>query len=126
MYYKKTKYVMYPAAIAALVNLALNYIFIKAYGYMAAAYTTLFSYILMALFQGIWAKKLCKENSFRNGSVFEDKKLILLACSTTVLCLTAIPLYNFYIFRYCVVASMIVLSVVIYIKYKTDRKNDIT
>ena len=57
VYYKKTKYVMYPAIIAAVANLVLNYIFIGTFGYMAAAYTTLVSYILMALCQGLCGKK---------------------------------------------------------------------
>ena len=88
---------MYPAAIAALVNLVLNYIFIKAYGYMAAAYTTLFSYILMALFQGLWARKLRKENGIEGNTVFDDRKLMVLAIATTLLCLLGIALYKFYI-----------------------------
>ena len=123
VYYKKTQYVMYPAVIAAVANLVLNYIFINAYGYMAAAYTTLFSYILMALFQGIWARKLCKENGIAESSVFEDRKLILLACVTTVLCLLGIALYNFYIIRYLIIVLMAVLSIVFYKKYKTAKKN---
>lgn len=121
VYYKKTQYVMYPAVIAALTNLVLNYIFIKTYGYMAAAYTTLFSYILMALFQGIWARKLCKENDIEDSTVFEDKKLILLACVIMILCLLGIALYNFYIVRYLVVVLMAVLSVILYKKYKATK-----
>lgn len=45
-YMKKTKYIMYGTMIAAGVNLITNYIFIKLYGFAAAAYTTLFSYII--------------------------------------------------------------------------------
>ena len=123
VYYKKTKYVMYPAAIAALVNLVLNYIFIKAYGYMAAAYTTLFSYILMALFQGLWARKLCKENGIEGNAVFEDRKLMVLAIATTLLCLLGIALYKFYIIRYLFVVVMAVLSLVLYKKYKSAKSH---
>lgn len=123
VYYKRTQYVMYPALIAALVNLVLNYIFIKSYGYMAAAYTTLFSYILMAILQGFWARKLCKANGIKDSSVFEDKKLILLACITTILCLLGIILYSFYIIRYLIIVLIAVLSVVLYKKYKTAKKN---
>jgi len=123
VYYKKTKYVMYPAAIAALVNLVLNYIFIRAYGYMAAAYTTLFSYILMALFQGLWARKLCKENGIEGNAVFEDRKLMVLAIATTLLCLLGIALYKFYIIRYLSVVIMAVLSIVLYKKYKSTKSH---
>ena len=121
VYYKKTQYVMYPAVIAALANLVLNYIFINAYGYMAAAYTTLFSYILMAVFQGIWARKLCKENGIEDSSIFDDRKLILLACATTVSCLLGIALYNFYIIRYLVIVLMAVLSLALYKKYRISK-----
>lgn len=123
VYYKKTQYVMYPAIIAALTNLVLNYIFINAFGYMAAAYTTLFSYMLMALFQGIWARKLCKKNGVKNSSVFEDKKLILLACGTTVLCLLGIPLYGFFIVRYLIIVLMAALSLFLYKRYRAAQKS---
>ena len=43
---KKTKYIMIGTMIAAAVNLVTNYIFIKMFGYAAAAWTTLGSYIL--------------------------------------------------------------------------------
>lgn len=121
VYYKKTHYVMYPAVIAALVNLVLNYIFITIYGYMAAAYTTLFSYILMAFIQAMWAKKLCKENGIKGSSVFDDRKLALLACATTTLCLLGIALFNFYIIRYLTFVLMTVLSAVVYKRYKSAK-----
>lgn len=44
-YLKKTQYVMAGTMAAALINVVTNYIFIKRFGYMAAAFTTLFSYI---------------------------------------------------------------------------------
>lgn len=112
VYYKKTQYVMYPAVIASLSNVVLNYIFINVFGYMAAAYTTLFSYILMALLQGWWARKLCKENGMENSSVFEDKNLVQLACITTILCLLGIVLYNSFIIRYLAIVLMAVISFV--------------
>ena len=47
-YAKKTPYIMYGTMAAAVVNIALNYVFIKLFGFMAAAYTTLASYLLFA------------------------------------------------------------------------------
>ena len=121
VYYKKTKYVMYPAIMAAGINLVLNYIFIKFYGYMAAAYTTLFSYIIMAVLQGAWARKLCKDNGIEGGSVYEDKKLVSLAVITTILCLIGIVLYNWILLRYIVICSILAASALIYKKYKSDQ-----
>ena len=122
VYYKKTQYVMYPTLIAALANIALNYIFINIFGYVAAAYTTLFSYILMAFFQGIWARKLCKENGMAESSFYEDKKLIRLALATTALCLLGIILYNFNIIRYITIALMVVLVFIVYNRFKMEKK----
>lgn len=43
-YKKKTIFIMLGTMMAGLLNIVTNYIFIKEYGYVAAAYTTLFSY----------------------------------------------------------------------------------
>lgn len=45
-YYEKTKYVMYVTVILAGLNIILNYIGIKAFGYIAAGYTTFLCYLL--------------------------------------------------------------------------------
>lgn len=113
VYYKKTKYVMYPAIIAAVSNLILNYIFIKIYGYMAAAYTTLFSYILFALFQGVWAKKICKEYGIESGTIYNDRYMIALAVITTLISLSGILFYGNTILRYGVVILLAVVCAVI-------------
>lgn len=113
VYYKKTKYVMYPAIIAAVSNLILNYIFVKIYGYMAAAYTTLFSYILFALFQGVWAKKICKEYGIESGTIYNDRYMIALAVITTLISLSGILFYDNTILRYGVVILLAVVCAVI-------------
>ena len=45
-YAKKTHYIMIGTVIATVINIITNYIFIKMYGFVAAAYTTLFSYVI--------------------------------------------------------------------------------
>lgn len=49
-YTKKTQYISIGTLMAALVNLILNYIFIPRYGAVAAAWTTVISYILLFLY----------------------------------------------------------------------------
>ncbi len=113
VYYKKTKYVMYPAIIAASVNLVLNYIFIKLFGYMSAAYTTLFSYIVLAFFQAMWSKKVCIENDNVISNIYDNKKLIVLAIVTTGVSLLAIPMYSNTIIRYMFIVIGIIVTVII-------------
>lgn len=59
-YAKKTTYIMYGTIAAAVVNIILNYIFIKLYGFIAAAYTTLASYLLFAAVHYFISGKLLK------------------------------------------------------------------
>lgn len=122
VYYKKTKYVMYPAIVAAVANLVLNYIFINMYGYMAAAYTTLFSYILLALLQGVWARKICKEHGIEKGTIYNDKYMIVLAAVTTLISLLGILFYGNDVLRYCATALLIVVCVCIGRKVVKSKK----
>ena len=123
IYYKKTKYVMYPAIIAAITNLVLNYVFINLYGYMAAAYTTLFSYILFAFFQGIWARKICKEHGMRKGTIYNDKYMIVLAIITTLISLSGILFYGNTVLRYCAIAFIFMVCVVVGKKVLLNKKS---
>lgn len=59
-YAKKTTYIMYGTIAAAVVNIALNYIFIQRFGFIAAAYTTLASYLLFAAVHYCISGKLLK------------------------------------------------------------------
>ena len=59
-YAKKTTYIMYGTMAAAVVNIVLNYVFIKLYGFVAAAYTTLASYLLFAAVHYFISGKLLK------------------------------------------------------------------
>ena len=59
-YAKKTTYIMYGTMAAAAVNIVLNYIFIRLYGFVAAAYTTLASYLLFAAVHYIISGNLLK------------------------------------------------------------------
>lgn len=121
VYFKKTKYVMYPAIVAAAANLVLNYIFIKMFGYMAAAYTTLIAYILLAYLQAVWANKVCKENGIGKEKIFSDQKMLVMAIVTVVLCLLGIALYHFTVLRYIVVLGVIVFSIFLAKKYNVKQ-----
>ena len=60
-YYEKTKYVVGATIGGALLNIFLNYIFIPMFGYVAAGYTTLISYIVFAILHYYFMRKICKE-----------------------------------------------------------------
>ena len=113
VYYKKTKYVMYPAIIAACMNLLLNLIFINLFGYIAAAYTTMFSYIVLAALQGMWSKKVCEENENPISGIYDNKFMIVLAVIIIIVSLLAIPLYSNSIARYSIITLGIIIILLI-------------
>lgn len=59
-YHKKTKRITAFTLIAAICNIILNFIFIPPFGYVAAGYTTLASYIISFLLHAQFAKRLEK------------------------------------------------------------------
>lgn len=113
IYHKKTQFVMIATIIAASLNLVLNYFGIQFFGYMAAAYTTLIAYIVLALFQYIVSnnihKKTCPEDHF---PVYENGKILLIAGVSICLCMACELLYGFNIIRYIVVLGIVVCAII--------------
>ena len=84
-YYEKTKYIAVGTVSAAIVNIVLNAIFIQKYGYVAAAYTTLFTYLLYFSFHYLWAWKI-------QGSCLFNNKIVVFCIGSTLL-LNVLALY---------------------------------
>lgn len=61
-YYEKNKVVMVASIAVAVLNIILNLMFVPQFGYIAAAYTTLASYLVFAVVHYIFAKKFCNAN----------------------------------------------------------------
>ena len=59
-YSKKTTFIMVGTMVAAIINIALNYVFIQRYGFLAVGYTTLFAYICYLVMHIIISRKLVK------------------------------------------------------------------
>ena len=74
-YFEKTKYIASATVGGAVLNIVLNYIFINRFGYMAAGYTTLFSYILFAILHYYFMKKICRQ--YLDGERPYNGKIIL-------------------------------------------------
>ena len=82
-YMKKTKYIMLGTIISAVINIITNYIFIRKYGYIAAAYTTLFSYVCYIALHMFISYRLVK------FSIVPNKQLIFF-----VIVLVALGIYT--------------------------------
>ena len=113
-YFEKSKYVMYGSVIAAVSNIILNYIFIKLFGYIAAGYTTMACYLLLAFTHYIFMKKICfKENV--DYHIYSLKELFYVSALLIVLTACFMSLYDFFIIRYFLI---IIMLSIIFIKRK--------
>ena len=103
-YYKKSNQITALTILAAVLNLVLNYIFIPKFGYVAAAFTTAFSYFVIFILHSIYSKKL-------NSNVFSIKMFILPIIEIIIFCalfylLTDRPIirWTVAIIYFCIVA----------------------
>lgn len=96
-YYKKPKYVMYASATSMILNIILNYVCIRYFGYIAAGYTTLICYFLQACFDYFALKKVVGE------SVYDMRYLGILSLSVVIVVLLSNLLYGYMLIRYIII-----------------------
>ena len=130
MYYEKSTYITFGSVSAAIINLVLNYFFIKIYGYKAAGFTTLFSYILLALFHYLMYKKVCKSNNITDN-IFDTRIMVMITVLLLVLSLAIILLYSNTILRYLFAALILIIIGMNYSKiiniikmFKKEKKKE--
>lgn len=114
-YFEKTKYVTYATMSGAVLNIVLNYICIRIFGYMAAGYTTLVCYMLYAVAHYCFAQKIC--NKEMNGvKIYDLKTLLLITVAFMISGFLLMLTYNAPIIRYGLLGVACIAVV-------TNRKN---
>ena len=106
LYHKKTYFIMISTATAAAANLALNFVFIKMFGYLAASYTTLASYIILAIMQYIFMKIV------HRGKVYDMRFTVITSVLLVASTMACLELYKFTILRYVIVLALLILAVI--------------
>lgn len=102
-YYKKPKYVMIASVTATIINIILNYIFIKRYGYLAAGYTTLVCYIIQACIDYFAMKKVVKTQ------IYDMRTIVILSLFVIFISLISPALYDHILVRYIIIATIVAL-----------------
>ncbi len=104
-YFEKTSVLAIASVAGAFLNIVLNYVFIKIYGYIAAGYTTLACYVLYALIHYIFMNKVCEKNC--NGH-HPYKLSTILGISAMLMGVGFILLLSYQapIIRYCLILAM--------------------
>lgn len=111
-FYFEEKYKLVGASIlAAFVNIVLNYYGIKMFGFVAAGYTTLISYILFAGCNYLAMKEVCREKSI-DGNLYDYKMLVVLFITFAVVGFIFTALYPFRWVRLGVIVIAVVTLVI--------------
>ena len=101
---KKTSIIAVGSCIAALINYLLNYAFIPGFGYIAAAYTTLASYLVLMVMHFVMVRFVLKEN------VYDDRYMFAAMLIMTVVGIAYLFMYKegivAIITRYAVTAAI--------------------
>lgn len=106
-YYKKTIYTMIGSLFACFTNFVLNYIFIPKFGYYAAGYTTLVSYMALAFAHYIFVKKIQKEKGINN--IYSYKILFVVSLIGTLIVLFIPLTYKYDAVRYAIILGVLAI-----------------
>ena len=111
-YYEETKKIAAASVGVALLNIILNYFFIKLYGFIAAGYTTLFCYIAYTIAHYYVMRHICRKNKCELN-LFDMKKIVVISFVLLFAIFGITVLYDVWIARYA-----IILGVCIFVFYK--------
>lgn len=111
-YFEKTQFLLISSISAAVVNLGLNYIFIKLFGFVAAGYTTLACYVLYSLGHYIISTKITKK-AISGIRLFDTRVLFLLSVFVIAIGVLCNFLFNYWYIRYGI---LIVCAVAVVMK----------
>jgi len=106
LFYKQTGFATMASILAAVCNILLNYIFIAIVGFVAAGYTTMTCYALLALFHYFNVKR--KGYAY----VFNNIAFLAISCVVIGLSISVTILYSFSIIRYFFILALLVMLVV--------------
>lgn len=110
MYYGENRGITWISLAAAVANVVLNGVFIPRFGYLAAGWTTLASYVLLTLLHYARLKKICRKHRVSEG-MFPEKLLLVLSIGMVLLAGLVLGLYTLGYVRYAAFAVEAILLV---------------
>ena len=110
-FYDQNKFTMFISMAGALLNIGFNYVGIKLFGYIAAAYTTLFCYVIFALGHYIYMTISVKK-AIGVSTVFRSGRLLILSISVLVTGIVVIFLYDKVVVRYAIILMIGIFALI--------------
>ena len=107
-YYEQKGMLVFASLGAAVLNIGLNALMIPRFGFLAAAYTTLASYLVFAG-ANFWAMGRTLKKQGVREKLFDLRGLILILLIFVVLSAAAMALYDYLVIRLAVAAAFAVV-----------------
>lgn len=116
-YYEKNNFVMVASIMVALLNIVLNLIFIPKFGYMAAAYTTLVSYLCFSVAHYVFMRSIIKKNG-KSQAIYNIGVILFISLIITFAAFMFMLLYQTLIVRYALLLIMCSLFFIVLMRNK--------
>ena len=109
-YYEKTQFLAFASFGAAILNVILNFIFIKKYGFVAAGYTTLICYIIYSIGHYIVGKRILNQN-IHGASMVNEQFTLIISIGVIVVCIAGNFLIPYRLVRYMVIGIIFMIFI---------------
>lgn len=106
-YFYKNIFIAIASGVAAVLNIALNWVFIRLFGYLAAGYTTLFSYAALAFMHCAFVMVVLKEHYGTVKPFLDVKAIAGLSLLTILGSVSAVSLYGYFPIRLLLVLAVL-------------------
>ena len=116
-YFEENFFLVKASLLTAVSNIALNFIFIRIFGYLAAGYTTLLCYIIFSMSNYYFMKKVFRKHIDKDNDIkiYNTKHLAIMSIGFVCASMLLMLLYKLLLIRYIILAIGLML---IFIKRK--------
>lgn len=112
-YYEETRFLMLASFGAAILNVILNIIFVKIFGFVAAGYTTLVCYIVYSLGHYLVGSKVLRKHT-EESALVEKKPALGLSLYVITISIVGNFIVPYVWLRYAVIAILVIVVLVNY------------
>lgn len=109
-YYEKTIEIMLVSVFGAALNIVLNFVFIRQFGYIAAGYTTLVCYIVYSMGHYIFMNRICRTHC-DGKTPYNLKKILAITILFLIAGFILLFTYKYIVIRYGIVFMVILWGV---------------
>lgn len=110
-FYKKTGLIAIASVASAVLNIGLNLVLIPTFGYKAAAWTTLASYIMLAFMHWAFSARICRVELGRQ--IYSSRYLLLTVAVVLFVTLGMDLIYGMVLVRYLI---LLIITVCLFVK----------